>query len=269
MSKGKKGKTKSTGGSTLLTKEEFLLLEEYKLLNNYIARGSSTFWSRFSILFSINLFLFSVCSFLFKLSLDIDTSVNIPLQFWIYITIISLCIIIGIVVSIIWYFVTERSSALNALWNDRMRIIEKETLNVIQTQNLLFKVFTLRREEMIEDYEKSEKQNDKNGEESHAIKFNKRFSFWQKFSISTIIIHIIFTILLLWIVILMFLIIVIIFTKIDVIVNYGRLFYLLLIPTIFLFSYIAFAIYNTCKTKAKIKKQFSSEPKEPETNETK
>ncbi|GAH33483.1 unnamed protein product, partial [marine sediment metagenome] len=219
----------------ILTKHEQLLLEEYKIINNYIARGSSTFWSRFSTLFSINLFLFSVCSFLIKLFLDVDASDVIPLHWGIYIIIITCCIIMGGVISVIWFFVTEKSSALNALWNDRMRIIE-ETLNSMKVQTLIYDIFTLKDDEK---YSKKENSDDELKTKSISYDFYDRLRLNQRSSISAIIRHIPFTIFFLWTIFFVCLIIIIAITLIQDCTDYYNLFYLLLvIPLIVLVLYL-------------------------------
>lgn len=274
----KKGSKKTTDeeleqpkddGTFILTKNKQLLLEEYKLLNNYIARGSSTFWSRFSTLFSINLFLFSVCSFLFKFIIEVNTtSDNIPLQFWIYMVIILVCIFIGGVVSSIWYFITEKSSALNAFWNDRMRDIE-DSLTPLQTQRLFYCIFTIKENDKMVSYLKdnnlinddvkkelikAEENNDqlkveKIKQKIPLLKLDARFRYLQKTSISAIIRHIVFTIFLLWIIILSLLIIFVIYTKMPDIKNINYSFFLLLLPGILFGLYIALI----CKSRRKRK----------------
>lgn len=256
-----------------LSKEETLLLEEYKLLNNYIVRGSSVFWSRFSIIFSINLFLFSVCSFLFKLAVELDTSTTTPSEFWIYISLIGLCTIIGIIVTIIWYFIIEKSSAMNALWNDRMRIIE-ETLDGIQIQTLQLKIFTIRRKKFIKKIEDTNSSiRDKNRREentsnevdtangkkdvkSDTINFIERLRPGQRFSIGSIIRHIIFTIFLLWIAISILFAVVLKITIDKDFTEVGRLFFYLLIPLGFAIVYLIFSLSVYIKWRCKIRNQF-------------
>ncbi|MGC9778185.1 MAG: hypothetical protein HZR80_02975 [Candidatus Heimdallarchaeota archaeon] len=273
MSKGDKVKPKTKkkteqlqqqNNSEQLTKKDLLLLEEYKILNNYIARGASVFWSRFSIIFSINLFLFSVCSFLIKLIVELELPKEIDV-FRIYISVIILCIIIGIVVTIIWYFIIEKSSAMNALWNDRMRIIEND-LDSMQIQNLHFKIFNVKRKSLINimegdtdntsDLKKKTKNNDV--EKSDSIKFIERLRFGQRGSIGSLIRYIIFTISTLWISLSIILGILVKFALSSGEIEIGKFFYFLFIPGVLIVVYVIWSIIEWRRTQKNLINQILS-----------
>lgn len=101
--------------------EEKFLLEEYKLLNNLVIQESHILWTRFNVLFAIDIFLFSVCAFLIKGLIDI---VDWNLKVIFFIIIMSSCIL-GFIFTIIWFTITERGVAFKKFWSERSRMIER------------------------------------------------------------------------------------------------------------------------------------------------
>ncbi len=207
-----------------------------------------------------------MCAFLFDLAVKLDTASETPFEFWIYASLIGLCVIIRIVVTIIWYLVIEKSNAMNALWNDRMRIIENK-LKVMQIQNMQFKIFTIKRKKFIKQLEKDEKLDNNNSaepditnghtdEKSDIIEFIERLRIGQRSSIGAVIKHIIFTFFFLWIAIAILLAIIISFTLDKNLTENYVLFFYLIIPLGLALVYSIISIVEFIKKRCKIRKQF-------------
>lgn len=127
--------------SSNLTKEEFLCLEEYKIVNDLLMRESSQFWTRFNVMLAVQVFLFSACSFFLKemgaLFNDGDPAFIDP---WVFLVAIGLCILIGIVTTTIWYIVTEKSCGLITFLACRLLVMEKG-IPIINKQRDMLEVF--------------------------------------------------------------------------------------------------------------------------------
>ncbi len=124
------------GDNKEYTKEE-ILLEEYKLLNKLITEESHFFWTRFNVIFVINSFLLSICAFLIKQYYEVEIySVKI-----IFYLIICFSCIIGLVITFIWFIITERGRTFKRLWADLSRSIEKE-LKIPSTSEPILKTHT-------------------------------------------------------------------------------------------------------------------------------
>ncbi|MHA1305207.1 MAG: RipA family octameric membrane protein [Candidatus Heimdallarchaeaceae archaeon] len=139
-------------GNNSLTKED-ILLEEYKLLNKLITEESHFFWTRFNILFVINSFLLSVCAFLITQYYEAEIySVKI-----IFYVIIWFSCVIGLVITLIWFIITERGRTFKRLWADLSRSIEEElkvptsTESILKTHTSSFSILTKGKEDEIPD----------------------------------------------------------------------------------------------------------------------
>jgi len=100
------------------SKEE-ILLEEYKLLNQLITEESHFFWTRFNVIFVLNSFLLSICAFLIKLFYEM------PKAEMIFYLILCFSCAMGIVITFVWFIVTERGRTFKRLWADLSRNIEE------------------------------------------------------------------------------------------------------------------------------------------------
>lgn len=103
--------------------EKKIMLEEYKLLNNLITEESHFFWNRFNIIFIVNSFLLTVCAFLMKTYVELDTDSEFLV---ILKSVLWICIIFGILITFIWFVLTERGRTFKRIWSDLSRHIEEE-----------------------------------------------------------------------------------------------------------------------------------------------
>lgn len=180
--------------------EEKFLLEEYKLLNNLVIQESHILWTRFNVLFAIDIFLFSVCAFLIKGLIDI-VAWNLKVIF--FIIIISSCVL-GLIFTIIWFIITERGVAFKKFWSERSRMIERTISTeymsdkntpffapIMRTHFYSFELHKLQDSETnVLPYHKEE-----------MGRLNSELSWFQKWSISTVISTIPICFLSLWVLI--------------------------------------------------------------------
>ncbi|NHJ05374.1 MAG: hypothetical protein EAX90_11155 [Candidatus Heimdallarchaeota archaeon] len=126
--------------NTNLTKDEELYLEEYKMVNDLLKEESGLFWTRFNVILAVEVFLFYACAFLIKelgVLFGEDTTYLEP---WLFLTLIGMCIIIGIVTTIIWFTITEKGAGLILYLAQRLLYLEKK-IPLIKKQTDMRDVF--------------------------------------------------------------------------------------------------------------------------------
>ncbi len=125
-----------------LTKQE-LQLEEYKLLQSMINSESSLFWTRFNILFAVEIFLFGVFAFILKelFVTKADESIFLDVDIWIINVLVSLWIIIGYGTTILWYTVMEKNSGFISFILKRLLSVETDLVH-IKKQTFYYKKYS-------------------------------------------------------------------------------------------------------------------------------
>ncbi|MCF2144478.1 MAG: hypothetical protein K9W42_12325 [Candidatus Heimdallarchaeota archaeon] len=128
----------------MVAKEEEMKrrLEEYKMCQIVLNQENNLYWTRFNILFAVEIFLFSVFAFLIRetLSLNQTTEFFSKIDPWIFYVVIIFFILIGLGTTIVWYITTEKSSAITRYFADRMFRLEQELLP-IDKQTLMNDIF--------------------------------------------------------------------------------------------------------------------------------
>ena len=100
-----------------LSKEDTILLEEYKLAVEYVYNESEAFWNRFNIGTTLNLGLIAAYNYILSASTN---NSNRELELG-----LTMIVITGFINSVFWFFILNRLHGYHVYWQTRVRKIEE------------------------------------------------------------------------------------------------------------------------------------------------